>query len=354
MNKRTWLLRCCVMMLTLLLTNALVAVKLIRAFDIARAGLFVGCYAAGIGLIVARFRRIRSRSPYIIKCIGAYGIGLYIALSMAAAAACVIPLPGWLMVLLAFGLALYGFNHAEKIYVNHYHVPILPQSIRLVLISDVHIGSVRSEERLPKLIRRINEQKPDLVCIAGDLIDNCFEAVRDPERAAALFRSIQSTYGIYACLGNHDAGKSAAEMEAFMAEAGIVLLKEEYAEVGPITLLGRLDGKPHGNYVNSSRRDTEMLLAEKPQNDLPLVVLDHNPAVIPQYDDRSSLLLCGHTHNGQIFPGNLVIRAINICGYGHYKGADTPHVVVSSGAGTWGPPMRIGTNCEIAIVELGT
>jgi len=76
--------------------------------------------------------------------------------------------------------------------------------------------------------------------------------------------------------------------------------------------------------------------------------------VIPQYDGRCSLLLCGHTHNGQIFPGNLVVRAINICGYGYARrDENSPHIVVSSGAGTWGPPMRIGTDCEIAVIELG-
>ena len=353
MPKRTWFLRCVATAAFLLLTNAFVAANLLRSFDLERRFLFLCVYAAVLCLLVFCFRRIRSTAPYPIKCIGAYGMGFFISLSMAAALTFLLPLPGWVMPAAAVILAIYGFLHARRIAVKYYSAPLLEEPFRLVLISDVHLGSVGSEERLPKLIERINEQAPDLVCIAGDLVDNCFPAVRNPDRAAALLCGIESRYGVYACLGNHDAGESAAAMEDFMAAAGIRVLKEAYETVGPLQLLGRLDGKPHGNYVNSSRRETAELLRENPRPELSLIVMDHNPATISQYDERCALLLCGHTHNGQIFPGSLVIRAINTCGYGYYrKDEHSPHVVVSSGAGTWGPPMRMGTDCEIAVIEL--
>lgn len=339
----------------LLATNTLLAYHLLRVFRVERPLLFLLSYAAVLFLILTCFRRIRSTAPYGLRCIGAYGMGLYIALTMVSAATFFLPLPGWVVASLGAALALYGFAHARKIQVKRYAIPFLNEPLRIVLISDVHLGAVGSEERLPRLIEAINRQEPDLVCIAGDLIDNCYEALRNPTKAAALLRSIKSRFGVYACLGNHDAGESAEAMERFITSAGVYILKEEYKTVGPLQLLGRLDGKPHGNYVNSSRRDTETLLAENPRPEMPLIVMDHNPAEISQYDSRCSLLLCGHTHNGQIFPGNLAIRAINTCGYGYYrKDKRSPHVVVSSGAGTWGPPMRIGTNCEIAVIELGT
>lgn len=353
MKRSTWIWRCAVMALFLLLTNSFVALALLRSFTSMHRGLLLSLYAAAVCLIIICFRRIRSTAPYPVRCLGAYGMGLFIAVSMTAPLAFF--LPGWLWLSAALGLAVCSFFHARKIAVKRYTVPIRSEPFRLVLISDVHIGAVGSEERLPKLAAAINAEKPDFVCIAGDLIDNCFEAIRDPERAAALVRSIESRCGVYACLGNHDAGESAAAMEAFMEAAGIHVLKEQYVTIGTLQLLGRLDGKPHGDYVNSKRRDTAALLGGNPRPDLPLIVLDHNPSVIPQYGDCCTLLLCGHTHNGQIFPGNLVVRAINICGYGYYrKDANSPHVVVSSGAGAWGPPMRIGTDCEIVVIELGT
>lgn len=354
MKKSTWLMRCVLMTGFLLVTNGLVLTGLMRSFSLVYPQRFIAAYIGMITMIIVCFRRIRSDAPYYIKCIGAYGMGLYITLTMAAVVCIFLPIPGWAAVLLALTPALYGFVHARKIKVKRYRVPLLKKNFRLLLISDVHLGSVGSEERLPLLIERINQEMPDLVCIAGDLIDNSFPAVRDPENAAKLFQKIESRCGIYACLGNHDAGKSAAEMQNFMKKAGIRVLQEEYIVLEDVLLLGRLDARPHGNYVNSSRGDTEKLLRANPRCDLPLIVIDHNPSVIRQYDGRTSLLLCGHTHNGQIFPGNLVIKAINTCGYGYYrKDGKSPHVVVSSGAGTWGPPMRIGTDCEVAVIELG-
>lgn len=354
-TKRTWLLRCIFTAVFLISTNALVALTLLHGISEEQQPLFLLAYALTFLLIVYCFHRIRSTAPYGIRCIGAYGIGLYIAITMVTAVTFFLPLPGWVTAALGTALAAYGFLHARSIRIRRYAVPILDKPLRIVLISDVHLGAVGSVERLPRLVKTINAAKPDLVCIAGDLIDNCFEALHKPERTAALLKEVKSRWGVYACLGNHDAGDSAGEMEAFMAAAGIRVLKEEYETIGPVQLLGRLDRRPHGNYVNSRRGDTKELLAANPRPELPLIVMDHNPAEISQYDGRCSLLLCGHTHNGQIFPGNLAIRAINTCGYGYYrKDKRSPHVVVSSGAGTWGPPMRIGTNCEIAVIELGT
>ena len=356
MKKSQWFYRAALMSLFLFLSAVLIYAALFSSFSALFPALtpllFALIYVPGILFLLYCFRRIRSTAPYPIRCIGAYGMGVFIALSMVAALIFLLPLPPWATLPLTLLLCLYGFLHPREIKVKHYAAPILKTAFRLVLISDIHLGSVGSEERLPKLIERINEQKPDLVCIAGDLIDNHYPAIRDPSHAVALLKRLESRCGVYACLGNHDAGNSAADMEAFMESAGIRVLKEAYETVGPIQLLGRLDESPHGNYVNLLRRNTEELLRENPRPELPLVVLDHNPAVIPQYDGRCSLLLCGHTHNGQIFPGYLVVRAINICGYGYARREET-HIVVSSGAGTWGPPMRIGTDCEIAVIELG-
>ena len=363
MKKSIWVFRVITMLAFLLLSALLVYGKLLRfmrrLFPALHPLLLFCVFTFVLILLVHCFRSIRSAAPYITKCIGAYGMGCFITLTMSAALTLLLPLPepvnGWLMLGCAALLAGYGFYHARHIRVKRYTAPILKRPFRLVLISDVHLGAVGSEERLPELIERINAEEPDLVCIAGDLIDNSYEAIRDLERAAGLLGSIKSRCGVYACLGNHDAGESVLDMQRFMAQAGIHVLREEYAVLDSVQLLGRLDAKPHGGYGGEQRQATEALLAVRPQPELPLLVLDHDPGAISQYDGRASLLLCGHTHNGQIFPGSLVIRAINICGYGYYRRDEhSPHVVVSSGAGAWGPPLRIGTDCEIAVIELGT
>ena len=100
-----------------------------------------------------------------------------------------------------------------------------------------------------------------------------------------------------------------------------------------------------------TRGDTRELM-ERIAGTLPTVVMDHNPAGVDDYD-VGDLILCGHTHKGQIFPGNLFTRRLYTVDYGHYRRDEAaPHVIVSSGAGTWGMPMRVGTNCEVVLIRL--
>lgn len=81
---------------------------------------------------------------------------------------------------------------------------------------------------------------------------------------------------------------------------------------------------------------------------LPVVVIDHNPANIDEYGSETDIILCGHTHQGQLFPANIITNLIYTVDYGYYqKDSNSPHVIVSSGIGYWGVPMRVGTDCEI-------
>jgi predicted MPP superfamily phosphohydrolase len=86
---------------------------------------------------------------------------------------------------------------------------------------------------------------------------------------------------------------------------------------------------------------------------MPVIVMEHNPARIGEYGGEVDLILAGHSHRGQMFPGSLITRAMFAVDYGHYqKDADSPHVIVTSGVSTWGPPMRVGTNSEIVVITL--
>jgi predicted MPP superfamily phosphohydrolase len=81
--------------------------------------------------------------------------------------------------------------------------------------------------------------------------------------------------------------------------------------------------------------------------------MDHNPANAGEYTTEADLILCGHTHKGQIFPGSLITGMLYTVDHGHYqKDADSPHIIVTSGFGTWGMPMRVGTNCEMVTIRL--
>jgi predicted MPP superfamily phosphohydrolase len=230
-----------------------------------------------------------------------------------------------------------------------------------VLLSDLHLGSIYGKEFLTDVVDEINQLEPDIVCIVGDVFNDDFNALAHPEESIEIMASIQSTYGTYACLGNHDTGSTFYKMLDFFDQAGIVLLKDEYVIVdNQFVIVGRNDSSPIG-YQGDLTRGTLVDITNFSNSgsesafhsyDLPVIVMDHQPSNIVEYSNETDLLLFGHSHRGQMFPASLITDAIFVVDYGYYQAdADSPHVIVTSGAGTWGPPMRVGTDCEI--VKIG-
>ena len=118
-----------------------------------------------------------------------------------------------------------------------------------------------------------------------------------------------------------------------------------------LVLIGRLDGSPIGDYSEGKRGKLSEFFV-RDNRELPVIVMDHNPARIDEYTNEVDLILCGHTHKGQVFPGGILTDLIYTVDYGYYrKDTQSPHVIVSSGIGWWGPPMRGGTNSEIVTVR---
>lgn len=142
-------------------------------------------------------------------------------------------------------------------------------------------------------------------------------------------------------------------MVAFLERANIHLLSDAYTVIDDrLVLVGRLDRSAIGGYGKTKRKElSEFFVRENP--DLPVIVMDHNPARIGEYTTQADLILCGHTHQGQLFPANWITNRMYTVDYGHYQEkADRPHVIVTSGVGTWGMPMRVGTNCEMVTIRL--
>lgn len=251
----------------------------------------------------------------------------------------------------------YGVLHADQIKKVSYKIPVKTAAsksgLNIVMLSDLHIGAVNSEKRIENIVSNINDLKPDLVCIAGDIFDNDYYAIHAPDKTADLLKNITSEYGVYASLGNHDGGDTLNEMLDFLERSNIKVLNDEQVMIDSrLILVGRLDASPIGGYGEMRRKDLSEIMAGT-HGDLPVVVMDHNPANIDAYGNEADLVLSGHTHRGQIFPGNLFTKVMFAADYGHYqKDSSSPHLVVSSGAGTWGMPMRVGTNSEIVYIEL--
>lgn len=247
------------------------------------------------------------------------------------------------------GLSGYGMLHAQTIQTVYYSITVNKEisPVKIALVSDLHMGYIVDERRMQKVADAINAMEPDVVCIAGDLFDGDFTAVRNPEAMRAALQSIQAP--TYACLGNHDAGDTYVQMLDFLEDAGVRVLLDEAVEVdNRLILVGRRDSSPIGAHEGDR---TAAALPE--ESSLPIVVLDHQPGNIGEYADNVDLILCGHTHRGQLFPGNLMTRQIYTVDYGYYRASQTsPQVIVTSGVGTWGPVLRVGSDCEIAEITL--
>lgn len=256
---------------------------------------------------------------------------------------------------LTVGTVSYGIYNATQIKTVSYNVQLNKtiDDMNIVLISDLHLGAVNSEQRLETIVTKINELKPDLVCIAGDIFNDDYNDIHDPDRAIDLLRSINATYGVYGSLGNHDGGNTFDRMIDFLDRSEIKLLNDEYVIIDErLALFGRIDPSPIGGFGELKRGDVSDTIAALDSN-LPIVVMDHTPSNLDQYGDTVDLILSGHTHKGQLFPGSLITNAIFEVDYGHYKRNETsPHVIVSSGAGTWGMPMRVGTHNEVVSINL--
>ncbi|WP_375104378.1 metallophosphoesterase [Paenibacillus sp. RS8] len=259
------------------------------------------------------------------------------------------------VLVLVIGLVSYGIYNANQLKEVTYPIQIHKNTsldqLNIVLISDLHLGYINDVKFIEDVVDRINGLQPDIVLMTGDIFNGNYYALSNPSKGMELLSTLQSTYGVYACLGNHDAGRSYDEIVNFIDKSNIKLLNDEHVVIdNQFVVVGRRDSSPIGNQGNPRAITSEVM--SKIDTNMPVIVMDHQPTNMIQYGDDVDLIISGHTHQGQVFPGNLITNAMFTVDYGHYqKNSNSPHVIVTSGAGTWGPPLRIGTNSEIALIK---
>lgn len=281
---------------------------------------------------------------------------------------------GAICALLILLLSACGIFHAKYIKTTSYDVIInktIPErtSMKVVLLADTHFGYNAGVLHARELVRKINKQKPDLVCIAGDIFDNEYDAVRNPEKLEKTLRGIKSTYGVYACWGNHDLNEEILagftfkhkdgdlsdikdpHMKKFLEDSNIHILEDESVLINDqFYVIGRKDASLTEKIHETRKAPAQ--LTEKLDRDKPIIMIDHQPKELQELADAGvDLDLCGHTHDGQTFPGNFTIKLMweNPCGL---LSKDNMTNITTSGAGVWGPAMRIGTDSEICSINI--
>lgn len=255
---------------------------------------------------------------------------------------------------IAGAITIYGLIEACSLGVTELTVrmpnlsPAL-QGMRIAQISDVHMGLIVRGERLEKIVTQVNSLQPDLIVITGDLVDA--EALHMEEMVHPL-RRLQSKYGVFAVTGNHEYFAGIDRAAAFIEQAGVTLLRNRWVTVaGNLQLAGRDDvvasritGQPTPSLAEILRD------ADRAK---PTILLYHTP--VTSFAELHSLginlQLSGHTHRGQLWPFNYIVRRIFKTPYGRFTEGDTT-IYVNRGTGTWGPPMRVGARPEITLITL--
>ena len=250
------------------------------------------------------------------------------------------------VLLLIVGIFTYGNLH----YYNKVKVPIalksskrLKQPVKMVMVSDIHLGYHNTRTDLAKWVDMINAEKPDYVLIAGDIVDGDVRPVLAADLASTI-NQIQAP--IYACLGNHEYIGGEAHQRAFVSQTKIQLLSDSVTLTPEgVYIIGRDDAS------NKDRQSLQML-TDKLDHRYPSILLNHQPYHLEEAEQAGiDLQISGHTHRGQVFPFNLVVDFMYEQAHGYHRRGNTQYYV-SSGIGIWGGKYRIGTQSEYAVISL--
>lgn len=278
---------------------------------------------------------------------------------------------GSVVVACAVATCLYGIFNARNIKVNEYSVTVnkscgSDKHLKAVLVADMHMGYAIGVDHITNMVEKINQQDADIVIIAGDIFDNSYDGMDDPEGIKAQLKSIKSKYGVYAVYGNHDidekilmgftfdwGGKQLhnEKMTNFMKECNIKLINDESVLINDeFYLVGRRDTDKPGTEDGTRAEISE--LTKDLDKTKPIFVLSHEPDELQKTADAGADIdFSGHTHDGQLFPGNLTIGLFweNPCGM---IKKDNMYSIVTSGVGVYGTFMRVGTDAEICSVDI--
>jgi len=264
------------------------------------------------------------------------------------------PLYAFLLpLIISSGINAYGYFEAkdirtEKITIASTKIPEATGRIRIVQISDVHIGIIVRRERLKHIVEEIKKTEPDILVSTGDLLDGQIDSLTEH---LMFLRDVHPRYGKFAITGNHEFYAGLDQAIDFTRAAGFVFLREEAINVaGVINIAGVDDPTVDAYGLAKEISETKLLSGLSRQHFT--VLLKHRPVIEKDSAGYFDLQLSGHTHNGQIFPFNFITRRFYPLITGYFNLPNDAHLYVSRGTGTWGPPIRFLSPPEITVIDL--
>ena len=271
-------------------------------------------------------------------------------------------------------MSVYGINNAHNLRVTTYDVNVNKKSslndLDVVLISDLHLGYNVGLKQMQDMVEKINDLNPDVVVLAGDIFDNEYDAIENPEAIIETLKNINAKYEKYATYGNHDIEEKILlgftftysedakqnvqadeRMNRFVEESGFTFLYDSYELIeDSVYIYGRPDGEKN-NFGNTKRIAAKDITKDLDLNKT-IICIDHEPGELQELADAGvDIDLSGHTHNGQIWPGTITIKLFWDNAYG-LKRIDDMTSIVTSGVGLFGINMRTGCYPEIVSINI--
>ncbi|AKA68668.1 metallophosphoesterase [Clostridium scatologenes] len=258
--------------------------------------------------------------------------------------------------IIVFMVISFGLWNAAHVVITNYNLTVNKKagkinSLNVVMVADVHIGIGVKEKGIDKMVTSINSLDPDIVFFCGDIMDES-STTKLKSYASNAFKSIRSKYGVYGITGNHEyIEKDLPETLYYLKNGNVKMLHDSAVKIdNSFYVVGRDDP------ARIDREKENITLLDKILKDvnreLPIIVLNHRPTNLQEDEkEKVDIQLSGHTHKGQFFPNNFITKMIYEDDYGYLK-KDNFNLIVTSGYGTWGPPIRIGTKAEIVNIKI--
>jgi len=222
--------------------------------------------------------------------------------------------------------------------------------VNIALVSDIHLGSLTPKNRISKMVSRINSLEPDIILLAGDILDEDVGPVIHRDLGSAI-KNLSAPLGVYGVTGNHEYIGGVDEAAEYLTSHGIHLIRDSVIKINNSFYLAGREDLTIERFSGRTRKSAQELLKDT-GDDLPVILLDHQPFRLEKAAAAGAdLQLSGHTHHGQLWPFNFITRAVYTISSG-FGEVDGMKVYVSSGIGTWGPPMRLGTRPEIVKIRV--
>lgn len=219
------------------------------------------------------------------------------------------------------------------------------KKLNIVLVTDIHCGILIGNSRLEKMVKTINEISPDAVLLAGDIVDEDLKPVI-AQNIGDTLKNIKSRFGVFAVTGNHEYIGGVNEAVTYLRNHGVNVLRDQCVLIGNLFYVAGREDRSIKRFNGQKRKSISEIL-QGINRKYPVVLMDHQPYNLDEASNNGvDLQVSGHTHHGQLWPFNFITRKVYELSWGYMKKYNT-HYYVSSGFGTWGPPVRTGNRPEI-------